>query len=123
MAEGLTKAISMSPLATAWAMTAEPLDSRSHGLNSAPDPLPTVMHTSRLPPYFVSGFPAMWSPSSQRILARLKLAPLGRGSMIVSFLVIHSSWSALPGAQHHEPVERQRALSRRQREQRVHVDA
>src|SRR5580704_12174843 len=60
---------------------AEPDASRSHGRNASPEPLPTVMTMSRLPPYGVAGLPAICRPISHRVLARTKLAPFGKGSM------------------------------------------
>src|SRR5580704_9089347 len=80
-ADGLTKAASTPPFATSSAKIAEPVASRSHGRNSSPEPLPTVMTMSRLPPYGVAGLPAICRPISHRVLARTKLAPFGNGSM------------------------------------------
>src|SRR5580658_5011259 len=60
---------------------AEPVASRSHGRNSSPEPLPTVMTMSRLPPYGVAGLPAICRPISHRVLARTKFAPFGNCSM------------------------------------------
>src|SRR5580692_9185869 len=80
-ADGLTKAASSPPFATSSARMAEPDASRSHGRNASPEPLPTVMTMSRLPPYGVAGLPAMCRPISHKVLARTKLAPFGNGSI------------------------------------------
>src|SRR5580704_11177941 len=80
-ADGLTKAASTPPFATSSANIAEPVASRSHGRNSSPEPLPTVMTMSRLPPYGVAGLPAICRPISHKVLARTKFAPFGNGSM------------------------------------------
>ena len=47
MPEGLTKAMSKSPRATACARAGDPGAIRSAGVNASPEPLPMTMETSR----------------------------------------------------------------------------
>jgi hypothetical protein len=72
---------SSSPRATSLANSGEPVAMRSDGANLSPEPLPTIMHISRLLVARADGAAATCTPISQSILIRAKFAPRGTASI------------------------------------------
>ena len=81
-AEGFMIDKSNSPRAMSWANNGEPVAMRSEGTNFSPEPLPTMIHISRLQVALADPSAATCTPISQSILMRAKLAPLGTASTL-----------------------------------------